>query len=701
MMRQVRYWCWVTGVCLVVLVGCRPATQDDLPPTATTEAIVIDPLVTPTSEPFLPTVPPTPFTLPTATNNPNLDLPQDWREFGQRMMGFTLAAPAGWSNIGQSENIQQIAQAVGEEEVLFVADSLTAGIQLLNQQPVQGAFLIGFQVKGAGLELIQLQDSRDPVSALELITSRFEPAAVPITPLRLVNFPSAYADLTQDPFGLFPAGSDIRLRLALFLRPETNTPTFLLMGADKNSWSVYEPIFNYALETVIIYDQTTTVPEGVRFLSPTAENNFRDSVVGQLQKDQLDFWLFNGESGQYVTLTLVPSGGATDLTLTLLAPSGRTVVQQDSGYGGDSEVLADVLLPESGAYIVQVSEFFNEADSYFLTLVMSNEPIYSSGGRIELGQEIQTTLRAGDEDEWVFAGQAGQTLSIILTPAGEFDPLFVLYTPDGNEIATFDEGYSGDAEILAGYTLPQTGDYRVVVKSFADNGGDYTLAVDEGDQQIANFYEAGDLIYGEVMKEILQEDEAHAWFFSGRAGDEITLRVVPVEETLDLDVWLLAPDTRRLVMQDQSMSGEAELINFLLPRDGQYIVVVQDFFGERGEYEIELIVSEENYLVSAGTLSFGLSLEAAVQPGRGAMWTFEGVEGNVITLELTPVSPETNLILSLRDPKGQPTMQVDTAAAGEVELLVDYTLTSTGTWTIVVQESFDSGGSYKLKLTKQ
>jgi hypothetical protein len=203
------------------------------------------------------------------------------------------------------------------------------------------------------------------------------------------------------------------------------------------------------------------------------------------------------------------------------------------------------------------------------------------------------------------------------------------------------------------------------------------------------------------MKEILQEDEAHAWFFSGRAGDEITLRVVPVEETLDLDVWLLAPDTRRLVMQDQSMSGEAELINFLLPRDGQYIVVVQDFFGERGEYEIELIVSEENYLVSAGTLSFGLSLEAAVQPGRGAMWTFEGVEGNVITLELTPVSPETNLILSLRDPKGQPTMQVDTAAAGEVELLVDYTLTSTGTWTIVVQESFDSGGSYKLKLTKQ
>ena len=675
------------------LTRLAPTPQEENPPEQTTQ-----PTAPPT--PIEP-VPPTP--LPTVTALPSIALPENWQEVGSATAGLSMAAPADWVNIGQLENIVSLANKLDQEEIIFLADEVRTGIQILTGRELEtGGFAIAFRAAENIPASLSLNGTTDPVEGLNAILTRTNQGGQTVTPVRLNSFPGAYAELQEDPTGLLVNDQQaVRLKLALFIKPETGVPTYLLMGAAKAEWENYDAIFNYMLETIIIYDVITGIPDGMRLLDPSPNNGSRDSIVSQLEKDKIDFWIFNGQEGSYVTVAVSPADENSDLTLTLLAPSGRTVAQQDSGYGGDSEILADVLLPETGAYIIQVSEFFNEEGSYSLTVSLSAEPQYGGGGRLEINQQIEATLRPNGEDGWVFSGQAGQRISIVLTPINEFDAVFTLYGPDGSKIVTYDEGYSGDPEVLAGYELAVTGEYRVVVNSFSANGGDYLLAVDEDTEDVSNFYEAGDLPYGSTRRESLQPNEAHIWFVEGRAGDEILLTVTPVDDYLDLDVWLLDPDQKRLVMQDEFLSGEAESFAYILPRDGLHIVVVQDFFREAGEYEITLDVSSESYLITAGEISYNQTVSAELQLGRGTVWSFEGGEGDIINITAAPTISESDLVISLRDANGEPAVQVNETLAGNEEALGSYILTSSGVWSIIVQEYSDAGGNYTLTLTEE
>ncbi len=710
-MRKAHLACILAGFLLVVSVSCWPLDNNEIQPATIEPLIDVQPTESVTASlPVVPEPPPSPTPVPTLTALPLNSLPQNWQEMGDSVLGLTLASPASWIEADFNGDIAELASRLQQSNLLLVANTAVTGAQLLSQQKIDsGAFVLGFQSSSTPPTVhpaLDIGNVTDPVAGLDLILSRANITDATAVSLRLVNSPGAYVDITQDPTRLIlpQQTAPLRLRLALFLKPETGTLTFLIMGATDDLWPTHEAIFDYMVETTVIYDQLTGTPEGLRFLNTSPSRGNRDSVVSQLAKDKIDFWIFNAEQGRYATITLAPGSSTTDLTLTLLSPSGRTIAQQDNGYSGDTEVLADVLLPESGSYIIQVAEFFNEAGPYTLSVAISDEPVYSGGGRIEMGQEIQATLRPDGEDIWLFSGQEGDTISIVLAPIDTFDTLFTLFAPDGSEIHTSDEGYSGDTELFVGYTLPVSGDYTVIVSSFGGNGGLYSLAIDEDAQEVGNYYDAGDLAYGAIEREVLRMDEVHAWFIDGRAGDEITVVARPLNSILDLDIWLVILDEdsiRRLDMRDETLAGEPETIEYVLPRDGQYLVLIQDFFGEAGEYELELTVSGDNYLVAAGELEPNQTFEATLPSGRGAVWTFSGSEGDKISIELSPGNPEMDLVLSLRDPNDRPTIQVDETLAGNPETLKTFTLTVEGTWLLVVQEYYDTGGSYTVTLTKE
>ena len=702
-MRRSRLLCAVGGIVLVLLMACQPPIQEDqglgtLPP-VTPFVPTPTPLGQVISRPT-PLQPPTPTSLPTVTAAASSELPENWQEVGQAELGLSLATPAEWVDIGRLENIVSLTNKLQQSQILFLANEVRTGVQVLTgRELTEGAFTIAFQTAAPLPASLDLGTLTDPVAGLEAIVSR---ARLSATPVRLSNA-GAYVDITADPTGiLFNAQQMIQLRLALFIQPETGVPSFVFMGAAQSQWSQYSPIFDYMLETLVLYDQATGTAAGMRFLDTSPANGNRTAVTGEVAKDKLSVWIFTAREGQYATLVVAPQNANQDLTLNLLAPSGRTIAQQDSGYAGDVETLVDVPLTETGSYMIQVGEFFNEAAEYTLEVVLSDAPLYQDGGRIELNQSLEATLRPGAQDTWLYNGQAGQIITVVLSPASAFDAVFTLYAPDGSKIATFDEGYSGDAEILAAYPLPLTGDYTIVVNSFGDNGGRYTLAVDEGNEDVSNYYEAGDLPYGNSQQESLREDEIHAWYITGRAGDEITLDARPLDTYLDLDVWLLDPDARRLVMRDDTLAGQPERISYILPRDGIYIVVVQDFFGEAGSYELNLTVSGKNYLVEAGQVAYGETVQGSLLPGRGAIWYFAGEVDDVVRLVILPEeNSASDLVLSLRDPDNQPLIQVDEGLAGSHEELLSFRLTAKGTWAIIVQEYLDSGGRYTLILQKE
>ncbi|RMD52694.1 MAG: hypothetical protein D6835_01510 [Candidatus Thermofonsia bacterium] len=165
-------------------------------------------------------------------------------------------------------------------------------------------------------------------------------------------------------------------------------------------------------------------------------------------------------------------------------------------------------------------------------------------------------------------------------------------------------------------------------------------------------------------------------------------------------MWLLDPDAQRLTTQDAFLEGEPETVNYTLPRDGQYIVLVRDFHGESGDYEVRLLADPVATPTFGGNLAYGDSVSGMFGPGQVTLWQFQGRAGDFVSVQVSPSSPNVDLILMLEDPNGIPVRIVDEGVVDEDEVLADFRLTEDGFWRIVVREFFGEGGSYSLTLDR-
>ncbi|MGG6296020.1 pre-peptidase C-terminal domain-containing protein [Leptolyngbya sp. AN02str] len=78
-------------------------------------------------------------------------------------------------------------------------------------------------------------------------------------------------------------------------------------------------------------------------------------------------------------------------------------------------------------------------------------------------------------DDYTFEGTAGQQVTIAMQ-SEEFDTLLVLLGPDGQEVASNDDyGRSLNSTIVI--SLPANGTYTASARSFAGQGGNYTITV--------------------------------------------------------------------------------------------------------------------------------------------------------------------------------------------------------------------------------
>lgn len=699
----------VVGFLLTTAVACNPLTEEE-PNSASTEpanrtlpATTIARQATTTSgarpEPSL-LPPPQPTPLPTTGTT-------GWQEIGGEAAGLQIAAPPEWVNLSGRLDTSMTSTQLGLI-VILLADSERTGSSLLaGKSAGTGAYAVGIV---ATLDL----PANVPLAALTQMIEDLGPVVTPVGRVMPVTAPTtsgeimgASIDVVGQPLIFGTAGEqDQRTRVLLFpseatgLSVASQTQAIFLLSAPASIWEQVSETFNQMAETIAVHNLAADLVIGDGTANVLGDLSTSALVTGNLDAGIRDIWTFTTTAPRYATLTLTPEDSALDLTLAVISPSGQTITRIDNGYAGAGEVATDVLLDESGLYIVEVDEFFNESGRYTLSLVLTDTPLFGGGGRIDLGQNIQSELPANGDHIWTFDGEAGQSVSIVLTPDSPFDAILNLYGPDGRHLLSLDEGFSGDAEVVSGFALPLTGEYRILVSSFAGDGGAYALSLDEGGETLLNFYEAGDLLYGDVKRETLRASEAHAWFFQGKAGDEIVAEVVPIAGELDVDIWLLDPDVNRLDAQDEHLAGAAERIERILPRDGQYLILVRDFFGTAGEYEIRLSAMPVATPVSAGTLTYGQGIEGVLEPGQTALWTFTGRNGEVIDINLTPTDGH-DLLFFIQDPAGNRVQAIDGGGAGETEQIAGFTLTADGPWGIAVKEFFGNGGAYTLTIQRR
>ena len=687
----------VFGILITAVASCRSATENNFPPVEP-ELIAITPFdsavdaaatAVPTAEP------PRPGALPTTADA--------WPTIGGNRAGLALTIPPGWSNL-----TDQISPAIENRlgiNLLFAADSERTGRSLLaGKSFARGATLTGLLVSPP-------PPPADPAAALiELLTSA-APSAVrltPITPITSANGVDGFVvDVGDGPVGLNVPGGDLRTRVALFVPPAAegaDGPTWiaLLLSASAEVWPQYVPTFDRILASAEVFAVRPgqTAQEGNVVVRGDLQGD-SVQVEATLERGVSDLWTFNAGGGRYASLFLRPAEPLLDLSLTLLGPDRQTIAHVANGFAGATEAATDVWLPQPGVYLLQVSEFGGASGRYTLALTLSDQPQHNDGGPIAFDQALQGQLPPNGQQVWVFSGVARQRVSIVVAPqATTFDAILDLVGPDGNILFTLDEGFSGDPEVVSAYELPAAGEYAVVVRSFSAQGGPYTLSLDEGDRPIDNFYDAGDLAYGAVSAETLQGQEAHAWFLQGKAGDHILVRVTPRSANLDLDVWLLDAAVERVAAADEFAAGEPETMELTLDADGQYIVLVRDFNGEPGEYEIALGAAPAATPETAGMLGYGDAVIGAVQPGTAVAWTFSAAAGDVINVAAQAADSSGDLVLQLVGPDGLTAREVDDSPAGGDEAIRAYVVPAAGQWRVVLREFFNGMANYRLTLER-
>lgn len=686
---------WLIFGVLFVFMGCKTVTEDEIDEPVIVEQSeeIVGVTATPLST-EMPPLPPTP--LPTAQ-------PDAWLRVGSESTGVQLSIPPNWVNLSGSLDAVAATNALGLV-VLLASDSPRTGSSLLAGKGVgSGAYAAGLLTN---LEL----DGVEPADSLEMLAEQLLPEDAPepqaFSIASQVNddgrtIGGAYVDV-EGTAVIFPDTINQPMRTRIMYFPidvgSANDPkqAVFVFSSGADQWGKYESVFNQMINNVVVYEFSRDIVINDGRSNVLGRLQETDVVNGRLEANVSDIWTFSAEGGQYATITVSPDDRDIDLTFRVIDPNGKTVTQIDNAFAGDTELATDFLLSESGLYVIEVSEFFKDLGRYTLSIVLTDEPLFSEGGRIEFGQTLESDLPSTGRKVWVFDGAASEMVSVVLIPEGDFDGILELYAPNGEKLLGLDEGFSGDAEVIAGYTLPFSGEYRIVVSSFAGNGGTYSLSLDIGGEDTENFYDAGDLSFGETQQETLRQNEVHAWFFNGRSGDDVTVVVRPIDESLDLDIWLLDPQIERINSQDVFLAGEAERIEQRIPQDGQYLILISDFYGMSGRYEISLSAQPVATPEAFGVLELGTAVTENLGSNQTNIWYFDGSMGDIVTLELGNNNANADVAFDIVSPAGIRVRTVDEQVNGLGETLERFTLTEDGRWGVVVREFYNEGTTYTL-----
>jgi hypothetical protein len=115
----------------------------------------------------------------------------------------------------------------------------------------------------------------------------------------------------------------------------------------------------------------------------------------------------------------------------------------------------------------------------------------------------------------------------------------------------------------------------------------------------------------------LGQDESHSWVFNeGPAIIDITV----IGPDLDAVLELYDSDYELIESMDGTFSGEAEeLIGVDIPDDGDYTIVVRDYFGDPSEYTLEVVTSEGGSDGAVGDASIFIFVDDDGIPSAGGI----------------------------------------------------------------------------------
>jgi hypothetical protein len=450
--------------------------------------------------------------------------------------------------------------------------------------------------------------------------------------------------------------------------------------------------------------------------------SYGSAINGVLADDRpREVYFFEGEQGDLITAQAVREPGAgLSLTLQLLSPDGQLLAQADSD-DGESALLPNFRLPQTGEYrlvVLRFGEALGQTEGRYTVQLDGAREARPIRAQVRYGQQALGRLNdAAPVDRLAFDGQRGDVIGITArATSGDLDIVLRLEREDGSLLASDDDA-DGVNAALSGIQLPEDGRYIIVLTRVgaraAGSAGNYELSVNllyknamNATEQVAS---AQPIAYGARLIGALDARTPEVRYaFRGLRGDQIAVQMLhPIDDAPPL-LTLRDPSDRVLASGALSV-GQTDLQPFTLPADGLYQLVVRRPINSRARYspfaltlDLVSLSAQTPSSLGGGVLSAESSVIGAFTPSQTAhYWLLSGEAGQQLSLHLLSLSGEglpTAIVLS---PDGQRLGETDARGRALSATLERLSLPQDGVYTLLVlPPRIGAASSYRLTVQR-
>jgi YD repeat-containing protein len=437
-------------------------------------------------------------------------------------------------------------------------------------------------------------------------------------------------------------------------------------GKGTSSQDFFVPFNSHAAADVVIAGRITSgVPQ-----TPT------------LSGSSVAMYLFDATAGQTASVTL--SGSTIGLCrLFLLDPHGAALYNNDCS---SSTIFIDgQILSTSGTYALgvdpsgtsgSVSITLNLATDIQQTLVVDGPPL--TAANTAPGQNIRFS----------FSGFAGQHLNLLFSNITfDFNCALSLVGQDGTHLTTYGNCAGGQGNIFVDILpLPKTQTYNIIIDPGGPQTGSITAQLSTPPPDVV-----GSITIGgpPVAVNTPNPGQYGKLTFTGNSGQRVSLNITNPSYPLCV-LLLLAPNGTNLV----NAACGGQIIVPTLPTSGTYTIVLAPQLGGPGSATV--VLNDASDLLGSITADGTPVTVNTPVVGQDARLSFSGTAGQRVSLLVTNVvSASGNISLLRTDGSTQSVMAVN---VGSTNFMAPVTLTTTGTYSLLVAHNSSSTTSETLQL---
>ncbi len=314
-----------------------------------------------------------------------------------------------------------------------------------------------------------------------------------------------------------------------------------------------------------------------------------------------------------------------------------------------------------------------------------------SGGSITIGEPLEGNLTfASPALRYTLEGAAGAVVSISLS-SDDFDSYLSVETSDGEFVASNDDSGGERNSLVANITLPRTGALNIIVESYGHHIGSgtqegaFTLSVTESS---VNRIEYTQEVSDSFTANVLSTD----YLFTGSAGDGVIIQLA--SEDFDSYLRLIDSNDNELITNDDSGGTlNSQIGPFILPSTGTYTIRASSLSGTAtGAYVLNL------ESIETSSIAYGETVDVEFTEGdREFYFTFTGSYADIVSATVDS-DRGVNTSLVINDTYNYQIGSDSDGGSGYDPELFDISLTSAGTYTLIVRAEDNQNGTVQVTL---